>query len=494
MFRGRLMLWMSCGRGGTRGFVALVEPAYRWLPERVTTLGDEAADLAESAGMALTPEQRLALQDMYGVKRGGKWAALEVALICSRQNLKTYVFRAAAIADLFLFDARLVIWTAHLYDTAQEAFRDITATIEGSDDLRRRVKRISNSHGDEGIELLSGQRLNFLARSKTGGRGLSGDVVFLDEGFALDATVMGALFPTLSAISNPQVRVGSSAGHLTSQILRGYRRRGRGGGDPSLAYDEWCAPEGGCASEECDHMPSREGCALDDRENWFKSNPSMLSRGLPTEDFVAGERRTLPPAEFARERMGWWEDPVGGDSGIDPVKWAACADEASQIIGAPHLSVDVSPLKWTAIAISGVRADGLTHVEVPVFRSGTDWVPESIRGLCERNSITEVTLDPSGPAGALKRGLEAAGVTVVDLSAREMAQAQGTFVNLVDATQLRHLDDEYLNMTVRDAATKPSGDAKVWSRRNSAMGGAPLIAATIAVYQSAMAPTEVNIW
>ncbi len=63
--------------------------------------------------------------------------------------------------------------------------------ITGCAPLARRVKKISYGNGEEAIELQTGQRLIFKARTKTGGRGLSGDKVVLDEAFALAAGAHG---------------------------------------------------------------------------------------------------------------------------------------------------------------------------------------------------------------------------------------------------------------------------------------------------------------
>lgn len=95
---------MSCSRGARRGCVpadpqALVEPAFLWQPEHVSTAGQEAAEFAELAGITLDAEQRLVLDVILAERPGGRWAALEVAVIAARQNLKTFVFQVVTLAD-----------------------------------------------------------------------------------------------------------------------------------------------------------------------------------------------------------------------------------------------------------------------------------------------------------------------------------------------------------------------------------------------------------
>ena len=57
--------------------------------------------------------------------------------------------------------------------------------MEDNPDFSRRVKRVSRSHGEEGIELTTGQRIRFRTRTKGGGRGFSGDCLILDEAMVL---------------------------------------------------------------------------------------------------------------------------------------------------------------------------------------------------------------------------------------------------------------------------------------------------------------------
>ena len=263
----------------------LVEPAFHTAPAWSRTLGPEVADLCGHFGYPPVPEQQLLLDDTFGFDSNGRSVAFEIAAICSRQNLKTVFLMQAAIGWLFVTDQRLVVWSAHDFGTAQETFRDMEQRVTGSDILRRRVKNISHGNGDEAIELLSGSRLMFKARTTGGGRGLTGDKVILDEAFALQPSHMGALLPTLSARPDPQVAYGSSAGLASSDVLRGLRDRGRAGTSPRLAYAEWCAPDGTCATISCRHALGVEGCALDDPANWQQANPQMGQR--ITVDFIA---------------------------------------------------------------------------------------------------------------------------------------------------------------------------------------------------------------
>jgi phage terminase large subunit-like protein len=187
------------------------EPRVCCVPEYSSTTGREACELAAMAGLTLDPWQAFVLEHALGERADGSWAAFEVGMIVPRQNGKGSVLEARELAGLFLLGERLIIHSAHQFDTSLEAFRRLLTLIEGAPELERLVKRVSRSHGEEGIELMSGQRVRFRTRTKGGGRGFTGDCLILDEAMILPESAHGALLPTLSARENPQVWYAGSA-------------------------------------------------------------------------------------------------------------------------------------------------------------------------------------------------------------------------------------------------------------------------------------------
>jgi len=355
--------------------------------------------------------------------------------------------------------------------------------IGGCDYLSRRVKNVYRGNGDESIELLSGSRLVFKTRTKGGGRGLTGDKVVLDEAFALQPMHMGALLPTLSARPNPQVVYGSSAGLATSEVLRGIRDRGRAGNDPRLAYLEWCAPEGSCASETCDHKLETPGCALDDPANWQRANTALGRR--MTFEYVAAERRAMPPLEFARERLGWWDAPLVGEIAITSAKWATLREPGSQPTGRLAFSVDMAPDRGSAaIGVCGKNAAGLAHVEVVDYRDGVDWVVARAVEVCRKANVRSICLDSAGPVASLIPDLEAAGLEVDKLTVRDMTAACGGLYDDAMSTPARlvHIGQPALDDAIAGGVKQPSGDAWKWSRKNPSSDICPLVAVTIARY------------
>lgn len=430
----------------------------------LSSSGAEAVELAASAGLHLDPWQCLTLDESLGERADGKWAAFEVGLVCQRQNGKGGILEARELAGLFLFDEGLILHSAHEFKTAAEAFLRIKALIDNTDDLRRKVARIRTSHGDEGIELLSGQRLRFVARSRGSGRGFSGDCVILDEAYNLGPEAMGALLPTLSARPNPQVWYTSSAPMASSVQLHAVRQRALSGGSARLCYLEWSIDP--------------DADAPDDPASWAKANPAL---GIRIDvDFVRAEFEAMPRSEFLRERLGVPDMPRGSSVAlIGPETWDTLADPASEWTGTPVGVVDVSPDGHASMALGGMRSDGLRHIELVDNRAGTAWIAERRAELSARYGIVRWLRDPAGPA------VELAGEWV-DVKTREFTEACAGFLrDVLDGHGFRWrcpADLEQALQVARENATQGMrGDgAWVWSRRRSGADISPIVALTLA--------------
>lgn len=463
---------------------ALVEPAFRSTPEQVATLGPEVADLATLAGFAPDPEQRLALDMIFALNAEGKSAAFEFAVVVARQNMKTGIFKQAALGWLFLTGQRLVVWSAHEFSTTKEALRDLTALIDGTPELSKRLKTVRLSNEDPSIELHSGQRVKFRARTKTGGRGLTGDKVILDEAFALQPDHLGSLMPTLSVRPDPQLLYGSSAGLSYSEVLRKIRDRGRGGRSLRLAYLEWCAAQDvTCKQPMCRHEYGTEGCVLDDRSLWRAANP-LLGRVRDngtslTEEYIAAERESLDPREFARERLGWWDDPAVAEPAFGEGFWEACAT-LDRPPGSPGaLAVAVS-FDLTRASVGAAVKDGdVTHVKPLQHGPGTGWVVERARELQDRFKV-DVVVDERGPAAVLIGPLEQAGVRLRRVDTRDVLDACAGLFEDVRARKVRHQSYDELDTAVRAAVKRDVGDRWAWGRRKSTSDISPLEVVTLA--------------
>lgn len=463
------------------------------IPPYVSSAGQEAIDLCSQIGLHFDPWQQFCLHHGLGEREDGRWAAFEAGIVVSRQNGKDSIFEGRELAGLFVFNEQLILHSAHEFKTAQEHFRRVLFWLENTDWLRRRVKSVRTSHGEEGVELLTGQRLRFVARSTGSGRGFSGDCVILNEAFNLPETSVDALMPTMSARPNPQLWYGSSPGDKTiapcEQLAR-VRRRGIAGDDPSLFYAEWSIDPhtDQCARDEHGAITCADHDDPDDPASWAKANPALGIR--ISEEHVARERASMGAKGFARERLGvgnWPADVESHWEVIPEARWLALADEDSEPEGRVAFALTVSPdRQWAAIGVAGRRADGLTHAEVVEHRPGTKWVTERVVELVQQWEPCAFVVDAGSPAGSLIADLEAAGVEVVKPTTREVAHSFGQFLDAVipeqGAPALRYLPDVALDAAVAGAATRKLTDAKAWDAQAASVDITPLTAITSAMW------------
>lgn len=206
-------------------------------PAYVDTFGAEAGELMRRAGRPLDPWQQDAVDLILAVRDDGRWACFEYCEWCPRQNGKGGILEARVLAGLLLLDEQLIMWSAHEYKTAMEAFKRLLVLLRGlgrklSDNLYEVdgiFLKIVGTHGEEGIERLdTGARVKFVARSKGSGRGFSGDLIIIDETFAYTQVQQDALMPTLSARPNPQIIYTSSPPLTTDsgEVMWKLRERG----------------------------------------------------------------------------------------------------------------------------------------------------------------------------------------------------------------------------------------------------------------------------
>lgn len=470
------MSWPSAARIGSQ------DPRISKVPPYAMTSGPEVIELSQSAGLILDPWQQYTIMGGCGERADGKWSAFECAVIVPRQNGKGSIIEARELGGLFLFGSRLMIHSAHEFKTASEGFRRVLYLIENTDDLRKKVKSVSQSHGQEGIELLSGQRLRFMARTRGSGRGFSADDLFLDEAYNLSSAAMAAMLPTLSARPNPQIWYFSSAPLLDSDQLRALQVRGRSeDAARRLAYWEWSAPR---------------TASLDDPDPRYQANPGMGIR--LSMEFTETERDAMDDVEFARERLGIEED-VSGSSIVDMALWELLGDGNSRISGRLVLAVDVNPERsFASIGAAGHRADGKVHLEVIENRPGTDWVVPRLWELIEKHRPVAVIIDEKSPAASFipllrERGMEFETAGAKDArglgmttSASDMAKACGNWYDSVISpdgpVQFRHKPNPVLSVAVAGVRWRDLGDSRAFARRDVGVDITPLVSVTLAMY------------
>jgi hypothetical protein len=436
---------------------------------------DEAIELADAYGVAdgfpLSESQRLTLRNGLGERADGSWAATRIADFGPRQGTgKNDKIAARELAGLILFGEELIIHTAHEFPTANESFLRLVAVFEAWDDLRAKVARIRYANGEQGIELLSGQRLKYRARTGGSGRGFAkADLIVYDEAQHLAQEHIAASGPAKLANPNSQTWYAGSGGLSTSSVAWGIRRSAMAGTGGRLAYTEMTGEVGGKSPDPLD------------RDVWYSCIPG-LGRWV-TEEGVLALYDELGPELFAREILCVWEpDPGDVSNSIIPLdQWDALKADSSPIVSGESFALDVSPdRKRASFAVAGRCADSLVQVEVFDSRPGTSWIVERAIKL-HQDHAKPIRIEKGGPAGSFVSLLTEAGVVVEEVSTADHARATGQFIDAVSSSTLRHLGDPILRSAIVGATLRHTGDSDLWSRRSSKVDITPLVACTLAL-------------
>ncbi|HXJ25601.1 MAG TPA: hypothetical protein VNH17_07870, partial [Streptosporangiaceae bacterium] len=483
-------------------------------------------DWAAGHGYDLDPWQSWWLTEATGVKPDGHWAAFETLLICTRQNWKNQCLEVRELAGMFLFGESMLIHTAHEFKAAAEHFRRVRDTVTAYDALRKRVKSVTTSHGDEAIELMPkptlifgsggrqvrrniGARLRFLARSRGSGRSFTADFLAYDEAMILSDDVVGASMPTMRAVPNPQMAYTASAGYPDSVQLAMVRRRVQRQ-DPSLMGAEWSIlPHlDTCPRDEIRGRKDNRYvvCGLhddrDDPRSWARANPAFGTR-IRLEHFRQ-EMAAMSPGAFDRELLGVGDWPAEDEA------WAVVTEEAWRSCEMPDpggavrpvaFAIDIDPeMNAATIASAWQRPATPAELQVPgarpyrtvleiprgCSRDGTAWIIPRLAELRRAWRPIAIAIPKNGPAAGLIDEAANAGLEIMTASSADEAAAFAAMVTAVRERAVGHLGRERapgLWSAVASAETRDIGDGgRAWSRRESGSDITPVTAVTLAAW------------
>jgi phage terminase large subunit-like protein len=446
------------------------------------------------AGQPLDDWQSDAIELLVAFRDDGKFACFEYGEIVSRQAGKGGILEARALTGLFLLGEPLIMWSAHEYKTALEAFRRVRAHIRhlGTPitpnliDVDGVPVKVNNTNGEESFERLdTDQRIKFLARSKGSGRGFTGDCNIIDEAFAYTRDQQEALMPTVIARPNPQLIYTSTPplDGLSGEPLYALRERAAAGGDEALGWRDWGLPG---------ELEFLDDVDVDDRRNWRTTNPAV--GGRITEQTIRQLRLSMSTEGFAREVLCIWPRRVKRGSGVIPADlWQSLADPKADRPADVTFALVVSRDRTrSAIGWAGRRGDGLLQVGLSDWRPGTAWAVDRLLEL--KAKWNPVGFVVSSKSESLLLDLEKVGIVgpedaddpqrgdLAVPSAAQDAAAYGLFVDAARAEvpTLRHLDDAPVNSALAEASTRPAAGGATWDDRKTET--APLRAVTLALW------------
>ena len=418
--------------------------------------------------MTAFPWQRAALVDIMGVRADGRWAASRAGLCVPRQNGKN---GALEILELWVM-AQLgmrVLHSAHEVKTARKAFKRLLDFFDNPrryPELAALVSEIRRTNGQEAIELHNGGGVEFVARTKSSGRGYSADVLVMDEAQELTDDELEAMQPIVSASANSQIILTGTAPKATkpATVWRRYRKAAESGGDLRLCWVEHSAHP--------DADPA-------DRETQAEANP-----GAPESigwEAIEDEHASMSAEGFAAERLGIWSAGAGSHGIIDLSLWQSL-NRGNLAPVAPVLGVELARDRSSACIGSAQTAAHGPHLQVVDERPGVDWLVPRLVELRERYAVPLVVLDKGSEAASLAPDLERAGVPVLLVSSTERAAACGSIFDLACSASLSHNGDPSLEAAWSSARWRESETARSFSRQRSAGSIASLYAVTFALF------------
>lgn len=483
-----------------------------------TTLGFQAVAFAETVmRVALLPWQRWWLIHALELAPDGGFRFRTVLTLVARQQGKTWLLKVLALWAMYLGQARLVLGSAQSLDIARESWGGAVEMAQDTPELAAEVGNVRHANGEQCLTLTNGARYRITASTGKAGRGLSVDLLILDElREHRDFAAWAALSKTTMARPNALTVCISNAGDDGSVVLNQLRdaatRRISAGQstardvdlDDGLGLFEWSAPP---------------GCELNDPDAWSQAMPG-LGHGTITEAAVRSALATDSPAVFRTELL--CQRVPSLDAAIDPAAWKACADRGGSL--APvrarvALCVDVSPDYAHVTLVGGALLDdGRVRLQLAGAWEGPDALDQAraeLPELIQKIQPAEFGWFPSGPAAALGPELRswrlrfrrvvpkfttdpATGLTRLQtdtedefsrMSAGLEKEACQTFAADVSGGRILQPDSELINTHVYGATKLRSGDG--WRFGRPVTGGQHVdaaYAAAGAVYLARLVP------
>jgi len=412
------------------------------LPSR----GFELIDLAADLSIDLMPWQRFALEHTHKIKADGRWASPINCIVVARQNGKSFLQQIRILGGLFLWDEPLQIGSAHRLSTSLEQFRSMVQIIEGSDNLRKQVKKIRWQHGGEEIETLKGTR--FIVRAGgSAARGVSRpSTIHLDELREMtDIESFASLRYTLMAASNPLVMAYTNAGDHSSVVLNDFRNRALAriaGADDEIGYFEWSAPTDEISVENARYANPAMGITI---------HPDNIKSVLND-----------PADVVMTEVLCRWV--VAISSAVDAASWGNCMDKSADLDleKLTWLAIDLSPCRKFASLVGAQKLGGEEFV-VKLLHTWSNDLQLDDKAIANdladyaRKYETQYVLYSRKTSGAVAARLAPAGIAVFDMDT-VYPQACDEMLSAINSGRLKHRGQSQLTEEMLSAVQLRRGD------------------------------------
>ena len=201
-----------------------------------TSLGYSAIEFSHDVlGIPLLPWQQESLIRALELDRTGRRFRFKtVVLLVARQNGKSTLAQVLCLWAMYVLGVRMTLGTAQDLDIAEEIWGGCVDIAESIPDLAGLIRNVVKVNGKKSLKLETGERYKVKASNRKAGRGLSADLVVLDElREHTNWDSWGAVTKTTMARARAQIWCLSNAGDDASVVLMSLRKKAhRALGDP----------------------------------------------------------------------------------------------------------------------------------------------------------------------------------------------------------------------------------------------------------------------
>lgn len=365
-------------------------------------------------------------------------------------------------------------YTAQTRTNATLRWYEHVEIMENCPAIADEIEKVSHATGREYMRFVNGSIYRPVTPNRTGARGLTLDLVVVDEALAHPFWLLPVLRPTMAQRDNAPGCIGaqfvviSNAGDDDSEMLNRIQELGiESLADPASkrVWMEWSI------GEEDD--PYSE-------DVWLRTMPTLEQPNGISLDFLRMEAETLREDQFIREYLcrrsvATHNQIIPSDLWMDMYR-TDCVVPISDVT----LGLDVRADRLGASLVACGPVGLYLPIEIVEAKQGLEWVLERTIEVAQRwNAV--VALDASGPAANLIPSLDAAGVTLEVLQRHGVTAAAAHFYDACMAKRICHLNDHRLNDAIVGASRRAVGDRWLFDRRGQ-NDISPVVAASLATW------------
>lgn len=425
------------------------EPRLSLIPDGDTARGDKAVAFAKFCGLTLYEWQEEFLRDLCRTNDKALWSARNALGVVARQNGKGEILVARELAGIYLFGEKTIFHSAHFMDTAIDAQKRLWEIIEAHDGLMSwwedeglGIPRKQTGNGKESIIFPNGAMIYFRTRTKKSGRGLSVELLILDECFDLPKEIYNALSKLTRAQENAQTIYISSPvntdEHMHGAIFSA-KRWAAIDGAPRTLFKEWSPDE--------DDDPF-------DESTWAKCNPSLVDEGPGAllddvrDEAMGAQKSAVMLESFMVETLGagnWVprdSDLQGVEPLVDLVEWSKKVGGVEAINPECALGVGITPDgAGAAMVVAALDGNNFVLSTHPLQAFDRGAVVDAVCSAIDANEDSPplaVAFDPYGQASTLSQPLQARGVFPDEMNGTQVSQAFELFMRLWAEGRIRH--------------------------------------------------------